>query len=52
MKYAPGDPLYEIDLFDRVVDGMDALVVSLDGEMNSIKRIWVVAEIGKACNID
>ena len=27
---------------------MDALVVSLDEEMASIKRVWVVAEIGQA----
>ena len=39
---------YQIDKFDLVVEQMEALVVSLDRDMSSIKRVWVVAEIGKA----
>ena len=43
-----GDPEYEIDKFDDVVQMMDGgLVVSLDSELATLKRVWVVAEIAE-----
>ena len=51
IKYKPGDPRYEIDLFDHVFVKLEALVVSLDSTLESIKRVWVVAEIGKAMQV-
>ena len=48
-KYEKGDPEYEIDKFDDVVKLMDGgLVVSLDPNLETLKRVWVVAEIGEA----
>jgi uncharacterized ParB-like nuclease family protein len=48
LKWKYGDPEYEIDKFDMVVQLIKALVVSLDPDMDTIKRVWVVAEIGQA----
>jgi hypothetical protein len=47
-KTPPTDDQYEIDKFDLVVAEMDALVVSLDKSLQTIDRIWVQSEIGRA----
>lgn len=47
-KYQKEDTDYEIDKFDDVVSLMDGLVVSLDPDLMTLTRIWVVAEIGQA----
>eukprot|EP00930_Biecheleria_cincta_P074058 TRINITY_DN6128_c0_g3_i1.p1 TRINITY_DN6128_c0_g3~~TRINITY_DN6128_c0_g3_i1.p1 ORF type:complete len:668 (+),score=143.39 TRINITY_DN6128_c0_g3_i1:38-2041(+) len=48
MKTKAGDANHEIDLFHFVVGLVDALVVCLDPSLVAIRRVWCVAEIGKA----
>lgn len=49
LKTPKDDPEYEIDKFDEVVKLMNGgIVVSLDPELDSVKRVWVVAEVGEA----
>eukprot|EP00930_Biecheleria_cincta_P001667 TRINITY_DN10279_c0_g1_i4.p1 TRINITY_DN10279_c0_g1~~TRINITY_DN10279_c0_g1_i4.p1 ORF type:complete len:709 (+),score=164.47 TRINITY_DN10279_c0_g1_i4:91-2127(+) len=47
-KTEPGDESHEIDLFDFVVGFVDALVVCLDPKLEAIRRVWCVAEVGRA----
>eukprot|EP00930_Biecheleria_cincta_P001666 TRINITY_DN10279_c0_g1_i3.p1 TRINITY_DN10279_c0_g1~~TRINITY_DN10279_c0_g1_i3.p1 ORF type:complete len:691 (+),score=162.73 TRINITY_DN10279_c0_g1_i3:91-2073(+) len=47
-KTEPGDESHEIDLFDFVVGFVDALVVCLDPNLEAIRRVWCVAEVGRA----
>ena len=49
LKLKKGDEKFEVDKFDDVVKLMKGgLVVSLDPELQTLKRVWVVAEIGEA----
>ena len=47
-KTVAGEEGHEIDLFHYVVGLVDALIVSLDPSLVAIRRVWCVAEIGKA----
>jgi hypothetical protein len=44
----PEGPDYEIDKFADVVTRMESLVVSLDPDLTTLERIWVVSEIAEA----
>ena len=40
--------MFEIDKFDEVVGQMEELVISLDSQLETLERVWVLAEIEQA----
>lgn len=47
-KTRPGDEDHEIDLFEQVMAGVPQQVVSLDPDITTLDRIWVVSELAEA----
>jgi hypothetical protein len=47
-KLERADPSFEIHKFDQVMHDTESLVVSLDPELHSFTRIWVVTELVEA----
>mmetsp|Transcript_56062 Transcript_56062/g.156188 ORF Transcript_56062/g.156188 Transcript_56062/m.156188 type:complete len:571 (-) Transcript_56062:427-2139(-) len=48
LKWKRGDELFELDKFEQVVKRMRGQVVSVDSDLATLTRIWVVAEINEA----
>ena len=48
-KFERRDPLREVDKIVQIIGGFaEKVVVSLDPELETLKRIWIVKEIGEA----
>lgn len=50
-KYRNGSSLGEMDKFHLVMKHLDGLVVALDEELETLSRVWCVAEIGQTLDL-